>query len=219
MDQAHSVCPYRGTQKGMTHPLTQGLTAVKEHGHGVTFYRSLDHVSKGKSSTAFIILLKLEEWFQRNGYFPEEMCIQLDGGSENANAVVLGLLEVLVAKRICRKITFTRLPTGHAHEDIDAIFGVLWEYVKDRVLEDLDSYAEALKSALKKSELNVDVVDIPVVPCFDFLEKNIDNYLSKLHKGIHTIHQWTFQAIKPNVYFPLGVKTTYRTYASPQVSS
>jgi hypothetical protein len=53
----------------MSHPLTQGLTAVKEHGHGVTFYRCLDHVSKTASTTVHIVLLKLEEWRQRKGYF------------------------------------------------------------------------------------------------------------------------------------------------------
>jgi hypothetical protein len=217
MDQGHSVCPYRGSQKGMTHPLIQGLTAVKEHGYGVTFYRSLNHIGKGGSATIQIILLKLEEWHQRYSYYPEELCIQLDGGPENANSLVLAFLELLVVKRICRKITMTRLPTGHAHEDIDAIFGVIWEHCKNLVLEDLDAWARALEKALEKSGLNVKVVDINYVPSFDFLNDHVDKNLSRLHKGLQTIHQWVFTAIRPNTFFPYGVKTTYRAYAAPQV--
>lgn len=42
----------------------------------------------------------------------------MDGGSENANQSLLGMLEFLVYKRLIKTIHFTRLPTGHTHEDI-----------------------------------------------------------------------------------------------------
>ena len=33
------------------------------------------------------------------------------------------MLELLVSKKIAKTIVLTRLPVGHTHEDIDALFG------------------------------------------------------------------------------------------------
>jgi hypothetical protein len=118
MDQSHCRVPYRGTQDSFSKPLTQHITAIKEHGHGVTIYRTLETVAKGADLTIYCILSQLESWKQRNGQYPEEIFLQCDGGSENANQYLLGMLEILVAKRMAKKILFTRLPTGHTHEDI-----------------------------------------------------------------------------------------------------
>jgi hypothetical protein len=43
-------------------------------------------------------------------------CLQIDGGSENANASTLALAEYLVYRRLTRKVVITRLPPGHTHE-------------------------------------------------------------------------------------------------------
>ena len=48
-------------------------------------------------------------------------------GSENANGVFLALVELLVIKGLARNIKVSRLKVGHTHEDIDGVFGVLWE--------------------------------------------------------------------------------------------
>ena len=59
--------------------------------------------------------------------FPRTIYLQIDGGSENANGVFLALVELLVIKGLARNIKVSRLKVGHTHEDIDGIFGVLWE--------------------------------------------------------------------------------------------
>jgi hypothetical protein len=48
----------------------------------------------------------------RQNMYPEEIYVQGDGGSENANKHFLAILELLVVKRIVRVVYFTRLPTG-----------------------------------------------------------------------------------------------------------
>jgi hypothetical protein len=119
MDQSHCACPYYGSQNSFSDAITQHITAVKEHGHGVTIYRTLGTVSKGANLTIYCILAQIESWRIRNGNrYPEELYLQLDGGSENANKYLIGMLELLVYKRLIKKIYFTRLPTGHTHEDI-----------------------------------------------------------------------------------------------------
>lgn len=78
MDQAHCVVPYKGTQTQLNHALKIGLTGVKEHGVGVTFYRTIDSVTKGANLTVHCIAAHLEAWIQRHdGKAPEEIFIQV----------------------------------------------------------------------------------------------------------------------------------------------
>ena len=113
MDQEHGRVPYLGTQNAFSSPLKQSITGVKEHGVGFTVYRTMNTVKKGANLTIHCISSQIEAWYQRNGYYPEEIHLQLDGGCENANQHVLAYLESLIAKRVCRLIFYSRLPTGH----------------------------------------------------------------------------------------------------------
>jgi hypothetical protein len=119
MDQSHCHIPYFGTQGTCPKALTQHITGIKEHGQGITIYRTLGTVEKGADLTICCILSQIESWKKRNGNrYPEELFIQVDGGSENANKFVLGMLELLAIKRMVKTVWYTRLPTGHTHEDI-----------------------------------------------------------------------------------------------------
>jgi hypothetical protein len=53
-----------------------------------------------------------------SGFLPKNLYVQVDGGPENANKMVLAVLTYLMAKRVggCQKIFVTRLPVGHTHE-------------------------------------------------------------------------------------------------------
>ena len=66
---------------------------------------------------------------------------------------VIAILEWLVSKRLARTIYFTRLPTGHTHEDIDAIFKLLWQCFRSRHIESLVAYSASLEEAFKNSVL------------------------------------------------------------------
>jgi hypothetical protein len=61
MDQNHCRIPYYGNQHKFSSPLDQGITGVKEHGFGLTLYRTIGTV-KNKSSdfTIYCILSQLE---------------------------------------------------------------------------------------------------------------------------------------------------------------
>jgi hypothetical protein len=62
---------------------------------------------------------------EHDGNYPEELYIQMDGGPENANKFVLGFLEMLVAKRLIKRIFCTRLLMGHNDQgDALALFGI-----------------------------------------------------------------------------------------------
>ena len=118
-DSAKTVLPYVDNIEVFGSQLDHHLAGVKVHGKGVTFYPIFDTVHKGANFSIFVILSEMEKFFKENGFWPEEVYAQIDGGSEFANKAVLAICELLVAKRMTRVLTLTRLPTGHTHEDID----------------------------------------------------------------------------------------------------
>jgi hypothetical protein len=153
-----------------------------------------------------------------SGKYPEELYIQVDGGSENANNTLLAALELLVIKRMVRIIHYSRLPTGHTHEDIDACFGNIKKFLNGRHFNTLDDFSKVLTEGFKDSKIPLKVVDVMVVPDYvTFFENCIDSELACLHKELQTQHQWRFQAVEPSTFFPFGCKTTYRAYSSDKV--
>jgi hypothetical protein len=218
MDQNHTRIPHLGTQNALSETINQGIIGVKEHGSKVKFYRSLDTAPKGADLTIYCILRQIESWRDRHGYFPEEIYLQLDGGSENANQYVLAMLELLVAKNITKVIHYTRLPTGHTHEDIDSCFGVLWRVLRGKCCETLSKYKEMVENTFKADGLKAEVEDVLIVPNYiQLFEGCIDEKFGRAHKLLQTQHQWRFEAVPCSQYFPLGVKATYRSYSSDRV--
>lgn len=106
MDQSHSKCPYFGNQGQCSRPLGQGVTGALIHGVGINIYRTFETVSKGADLTIYIIFAEVENFYKRYGVYPEELYVQLDGGSENANKYVLTCLEYLVSKRVVKVLFF-----------------------------------------------------------------------------------------------------------------
>lgn len=132
--------PHLGSQSQPNNRLKQALTGVKEHGVGVFLYRTINNVTKGADLTIFCILAQLERYKIRNDCYPEELYVQVDGGSENANKYCLAAMELIVAKRMVRVIHYTRLPTGHTHEDIDACFGHIKKILKGKKTKCMHMY-------------------------------------------------------------------------------
>lgn len=218
MDQSHCIVPHLGKMDSFSHPLKQHFTGVKEHGYGVTIYRNFNNVQKGADLTIYCILRKLEEFKERNGYYPEKLFVQCDGGSENANKFLLAMLELLVVKRCCREVIFTRLPTGHTHEDIDAAFSVIRSCFKFASCETIQMYKQRIEEAFGDTALNAHIEDVYAVPDYcTLLGGCIVSGLARLHKEIQTQHQWRFLAVPVDDMFPLGCKTTYRAYSSDKV--
>ena len=163
------------------------------------------------------MLAQIEDWKNRNGYYPEEVYLQLDGGSENANQYLLAMLELLVVKRMCRLIYFTRLPTGHTHEDIDACFALIWLCFRSESCETLQGYKKTIEETFAETNLKAKMKDIYVIPNYQFFfEGCIDGKLARLHHDMQTQHQWRFEAVN-SVHFPDGCKTTFKAYSSDKV--
>ncbi len=166
----------------------------------------------------YCILRTIENWREEHGKYPREIYIQTDGGSENANKALLGMLEYLVSKRVAESIIMTRLPVGHTHEDIDACFGHIWKWMRTEHVLTVDEYKNGIERAFAGTVINAKVEDVYVIPDYASpLNNAIDPAFGNFAKLQHTQLQWSFEAVLPSVLFPLGAKVMYRAYANDQV--
>lgn len=145
----------------------------------------------------------------------------MDGGCENANKALIGVLEFLTIKRLVRVIWYSRLPPGHTHEDIDAVFGVIAVHLRQKQILSLDDFNTELETALgvdvAHSRLKITVEDVYAVPGYT---KWISPCLGKFEGGFKTEKtqlQFRFEAVECSEEFPLGAKVTWRAYSSDHV--
>ena len=95
---------------------------------------------------------------------PDTIYYQIDGGSENTAKCVIAMCELLVARRLTKKIVLTRLLVGHTHEDIDSKFGVLWKHIRSKHVHSPQEYKIHIEAALSLPNLDCRVVDIIAIP-------------------------------------------------------
>ena len=215
MAQNHSLLPWSANAYQFSNYLTQHFQGVLAHGRSLTMNRSFHNLSNTANLQIHSLLLMLEELYIKHGRIPDNVFYQLDGGTENTAKVVLMMCELIVIKRLTKKITLSRLMVGHTHCDIDAVFGRLWKYARTRHILTPQAYELAVTNALSTAGYKAKVVDIFVVPDYtSYFEGCGDNNFGKYSKLEATQLQFCFEAIEPSIDFPNGVKTTYRAYSA-----
>ncbi len=142
----------------------------------------------------------------------------MDGGSENTAKAALAVCELLVARRLTRRVVLSRLLVGHTHEDIDAIFAIIWQFLKTRKVMTPQTYAKLLAMACKNKEKSVDVIDIWTVPDYQsYFEKFINSDLGSYAKGKWSQLQIFFEAVDMCEKYPMGVKVSHRAFSAGRV--
>lgn len=136
MQQNHCKLPHRANSQPLQNSVTQHLQGVLEHGRSFTIYRSFEHVKHDRNLLIHCLLLQLEDRIadkRYNGVLPPTLYIQIDGGPENCTKTLLGVLSLIIHRRLygVKEIVLTRLPVGHTHEDIDSRFGTLWKATRN----------------------------------------------------------------------------------------
>ena len=129
-----------------------------------------------------------------------------------------GVCELIVARGLTKRVVLTRLPPGHTHEDIDAVFGKIWKYLAKRTIYTPQGYRRALIVSLRKRNIDVHVEDILCVPDYmQFMAPYIDPNLARCDKEKWSELQWTFDTVERSELYPHGVKVTYRKFSAPEV--
>jgi len=155
MSQNHCLLPYFANQDSWNKYLPQHLQG----------YRTFHTVANSSSLQLHCFLLALEEVYKtENNRLPDTIFYQIDGGSENTAKCVLAMCELIVARRLTKKIILTRLPVGHTHEDIDSKFGTLWRFIRSKHVYTPQEYESHIVAALNRDKLPCTVEDIFVTP-------------------------------------------------------
>ena len=106
----------------------------------------------------------------------------MDGGSENNNETFYAICALLVACRVVKRVVISRLPVGHTHEDIDALFALIWRILRDEYVYTPSQFVRLIQLALKK-KVNVTVVDLLAIPNYkQMMKPSIDPNLQHFAK-------------------------------------
>jgi len=99
----------------------------------------------------FLTLVDLQERVASGDLprFPPELCLQVDGASDNKASVVFMFMEWLVRTRVFTSVVVSFLMVGHTHNDADQQFVPLTFELRKRIIKSLDGYLAAIKSAYK----------------------------------------------------------------------
>lgn len=133
MAQNHTKLPWLANLKEFSLNIPQHLQGIIDHGREFVVYRTFHNVLVDANLAIHCMLLQLEEKLV-NRKLPHTVYLQIDGGSENANKYTLAICELLIVRRLCKKVVLTRLPVGHTHENIDAKFALIWVEARNETI-------------------------------------------------------------------------------------
>jgi hypothetical protein len=95
---------------------------------------------------------RLDYCLANNMPFCRVLLLQVDGGAENACKTSYALYEHLVRIGIFDRIEVSRLPVGHTHEDIDAMFGILWRAAQGKTIITPQEWKDMALAAFAQAE-------------------------------------------------------------------
>ena len=222
MAQLHCLLPYFANNYTVNVHYKQHIQGIINHGRTLTLYRTFNNIANGSNLAIHTWLMNLEDIHKKlkkiGKRLPDTIFAQIDGGSENANTTMKAICELMVARGLTKRVVMTRLPPGHTHEDIDAVFGKIWKYVAGRAVYTPQGYRRILSESLRKRNIDVIVVDVMCVPNYRlYMNEYIDPKLARWDKEKWTELQWSFEAVEKSDLYPHGVKVTYRKYSADEV--
>lgn len=158
------------------------VAGVVNHARNVKMYHTFLNVKTNVNSSIDCLLKALAAVVLEEGKLPDVEYYQVDGGSENTADHALGIIALIVTKKLAKKLIISRLPVGHTHENIDLKFAFIWKRVRDlfeltqvnylehtQIVLDLTSHIcrNAVEGCLRNNRVNCEVVDLFVVPNYE----------------------------------------------------
>ena len=90
MAQLHCLLPWLGNIHDISKHKKQHIQGCLQHGKSFRAYRTYHNTMSGSNLAIHCLLLELQARLNEYGFIPETLYIQIDGGSENANKVMIG---------------------------------------------------------------------------------------------------------------------------------
>lgn len=154
MAQSHCQLPHKANKVTYDKKATQHIMGAKQHYFSKSFYRTYSHISTGTNLACHALLREIE---RRQEYclaagetMPHTLFLQIDGCHDNTSRTFYALLDDLICDGVFERIEVCRLPVGHTHEDIDALFGVLWRAMQNKTLMTPQAWASAAKACFEQ---------------------------------------------------------------------
>jgi hypothetical protein len=218
MAQHHCMLPWSANLNQLK-SLPHHIQGVILHGRKIFMYRTFHNVGNGANLQIHTFLKSLEAvMLSEEGQLPDTVYMQIDGGSENTAKAMLAICELLINKKLCKRIVLTRLLKGHTHEDIDSKFAIIWKTVRGIHVFTHTQWKNVIEKSLTTPEMKCEAVDIVAIPNYvNYLKAHMGK-IERYAKGDCTQLQFTFEScpVDPK-YFPLGVKITYRAFCEDKV--
>lgn len=157
MSQDHCELPYCANMVTKNHILKQKIMGAKQHGFRKSFYRTYPHICSGSNLACEVLLHEIHKRMlyckTTNTVMPNILFLQIDGGPENTSRTFYGLITQLVMYKVFKRIDVSRLPVGHTHEDIDAMFGTLWKTSRQTTIITPQNWKQmAIRAFVKRGE-------------------------------------------------------------------
>jgi hypothetical protein len=223
MAQIHSEIPWLKNTLQFSPQLKQHLQGVLCHGRELLVFRSFSNVKKTANLAIHCWLLSLEREYLSHtpNSLPSTIFQQIDGGAENVAKAMIAVCELIIAGRLgCSKIVLTRLLVGHTHEDIDAIFALIWKKLMEMSAITPQQYRQLILESIVNKEAVVDLIDLTVIPDYtSFFAADGDKLWGRYAKMDWTQHQFIFEEIEVSDIYPLGCKISYRKFCQDEVCS
>jgi hypothetical protein len=217
MAQIHNTIPNLGNRMQIT-TLDTHLQATLSHNNHFMMVRTFGNIQNGANLAIHVFLMDLQKYFLQNGFtLPPKVYFQIDGGSENVNKHSLAMFELIVASRLTYNLNVSRLPPGHTHEDIDAMFSIISRHNRDIFILSPTEHKNRCTTAFSTEKRQIEFRDVMVLPDYcTWIDSACTNELTSIRnfaKGDNGQLLWRYQAVDRCKEFPLGVRTQYRAYA------
>lgn len=151
-----TTLPYLANQKEYGEEVHQHCQGCKQFKLRRAIHRTFPHVKTGTNlnMTCIVneILDRVAHCEEFNLPFPTDLLLQVDGGPENTSKAFLAFGELLVRLNIFEHLEINRLPVGHTHEDIDAMFGNLWNFLKPWPIYTPQRFQELVEKAFQDGQ-------------------------------------------------------------------
>jgi hypothetical protein len=90
---------------------------------------------------------------------------------------------IFVFSEVTKKVVLTRLVVGHTHNDVDAIFGMIWKGLRKEHIHTAAKYKDLVSRVLSGS-FDVEIQDVFIVPDYEaVLGPIIDSNFGRYCKG------------------------------------
>jgi hypothetical protein len=139
-------------------------------------------------------------WLKNSRTLPPVLFLQIDGAGDNVSKDTFAMCQLLVARGLFQKVVLSRLLVGHTHEDIDAMFGMIWTAFREAHIHTPTEFKSKFLKEFENHPIPVSLDDVFAVPDYaNSLAGCIDPKFGKYAKEEYTQHQASILHIQINI--------------------